>query len=160
MQNRTTLGVTGRSKLNQRSAQLVCRKMAAHIAGYPSEGLVGISCLARGADQLFADAILERGGRLEVIAPSVDYFDLVTNPQDRARCSDYLERATSVHTMPVQHAGPAAYLAASELLVDRCDRLIAVWDGGDSSGTAEAVAYARSIGREVTVIWPEGANRL
>ncbi|MFF0265221.1 hypothetical protein [Kribbella sp. NPDC004536] len=156
----TTLGVTGHSRLSERGAQLVYRALAAHIAGYPREGLVGISCLARGADQLFAEAILDRGGRLEVIAPSVDYFDLVTDPQDRARCSDYLERAASVHTMPVQHAGSAAYLAASELLVERCDRLIAIWDGEDSSGTAEAVAYARSIGRETTVIWPDGAERL
>lgn len=155
----TTLGVTGHSKLNERGAQLVYRDLAAHVARYSSEELVGISCLARGADQLFADAVLERGGRLEVIAPSLDYFDLVTDPQARARCSQYLERAESVHTMPIPHAGPAAYLAASELLVDRCDKLLAIWDGGHSSGTAEAVTYARSIGREVTIIWPAGAAR-
>src|SRR5690242_7321657 len=115
----TTLGVTGHSRLSERGAQLVHRDLTAHIANYASEELVGITCLARGADQLFADAILERDGRLEIIAPSADYFDLVTDPQDRARCSQYLERAASVHTMPIPHAGPAAYLAASELVVDR-----------------------------------------
>jgi hypothetical protein len=72
---------------------------------------------------------------LKVIAPSADFFDVVTDEHERARCTVYLERAVSVHTMPVPHAAPAAYLTASELLVDRCDRLLAVWDGEDSSGT-------------------------
>lgn len=156
----TTLGVTGHSKLSEHGAELVYRELVEHMAGYPAEQLVGITCLARGADQLFAEAILDRGGRLEIIAPSVDYFDLISDERSRARCTAFLERAASVHTLPHPHAGAAAYLAASELLVDRCDRLIAVWDGGDSSGTADAVAYARSLGREVTVVWPEGAERL
>lgn len=156
----TTLGVTGHSRLSERSSELVRRDLVERVAEHPAEELVGITCLARGADQLFAEVILERGGRLEIIAPSVDYFDLITDGAARARCLHFLERAASVQTLPYPHAGAAAYLAASEMLVDRCDRLLAVWDGGDSSGTADAVAYARSHGREVIVIWPEGAERL
>ncbi|TCC59687.1 hypothetical protein E0H73_24005 [Kribbella pittospori] len=156
----TTLGVTGHSQLSERGAELVYRDLVEHVAGYPAEELVGITCLARGADQLFADAILDRGGRLEIIAPSIDYFDHISDEQQRARCTAFRQRAASVHTLPHAHAGSAAYLAASELLVDRCDRLIAVWDGGDSSGTADAVAYARSLGREITIVWPEGAERV
>jgi hypothetical protein len=89
----------------------------------------------------------------------VDYFDVITNPRARARCDDLLARADSVRTLPYPKAGKAAYQAASEELVDRCGALIAVWDGGDSSGTADAVAYAKERGREVIVLWPAGASR-
>jgi hypothetical protein len=55
-------------------------------------------------------------------------------------------------------AGSDAYQAASEDIVDRCDVLIAVWDGGESSGAAGAVSYARDR-RDVIVVWPSGASR-
>ncbi|MDM4719304.1 hypothetical protein QTQ03_06720 [Micromonospora sp. WMMA1363] len=37
--------------------------------------LIGLSCLADGADQLFAAAVLEHGGSLEVVAPATEYRD-------------------------------------------------------------------------------------
>ncbi|EDY51731.1 hypothetical protein [Streptomyces clavuligerus] len=57
---------------------------------------------------------------------------------------------------------PQARQAGNELLVDRCDELVAVWDGLPArgfGGTADAVAYARRTNTPVTVLWPEGASR-
>lgn len=34
-----------------------------------AEGLVGVSCLAKGADQLFAQAVLDRGARSTSCSP-------------------------------------------------------------------------------------------
>ena len=53
-------------------------------------------------------------------------------------------------------------MAAGRLLVERSDRLIAVWDGLPArgpGGTADVVAYARALSRPVTVLWPQGAHR-
>jgi hypothetical protein len=53
-------------------------------------------------------------------------------------------------------------MAASEALVARSDRLVAVWDGepsGGWGGTADVVAHARGTGIPVQVIWPSGARR-
>ncbi len=61
--------------------------------------------------------------------------------------------------MDFEKSGPAAYFAASRYLVDHCDVLIAVWDGSTSSGTADAVAYARDRDRQIIVVWPDGAER-
>jgi hypothetical protein len=47
-------------------------------------------------------------------------------------------------------------------MVDRADRLIAVWDGLPArayGGTADVVQYARHKGTPVTVVWPQGAYR-
>lgn len=35
--------------------------------------LVGVSCIARGADSVFAQVVLDVGGRLEVVLPSRNY---------------------------------------------------------------------------------------
>ena len=121
-----------------------------------------MTCLARGADQAFADAVLELGGALDVVAPASDYFSGISDPASRERCEAYLVAAASMVTMPHETAGPAAYLCASRYLIDRCDLLFAVWDGSPatgSGGTADAVAYARERGRSIVVVWPEGAER-
>jgi len=65
-------------------------------------------------------------------------------------------------TMRYENAGAAAYLAASQYLIDRCDLLVAVWDGSPptgSGGTADAVAYAREQGRSTVRVWPAGTQR-
>jgi hypothetical protein len=53
-------------------------------------------------------------------------------------------------------------MAASMLMIDTADELIAVWDGQPArgyGGTADVVAYARRRGKPVHVIWPDGAER-
>ncbi len=40
---------------------------------YAHDQLVGVSCIAKGSDTLFAEAVLEAGGRLVVVLPSQDY---------------------------------------------------------------------------------------
>ena len=42
--------------------------------------LIGVSCLAPGADIVFAEEILSRGSRLKVILPSADYRNTAIHP--------------------------------------------------------------------------------
>lgn len=73
-----------------------------------------------------------------------------------------IANACDVHFMPFQTSGREAYMAASETLVTRSDRLLAVWDGkpsGGLGGTADVVAHARHVGVPVEVVWPTGARR-
>ena len=151
------VGVTGRSRLAEESVEPVRRAMFEFLRPRAEE-LVGMTCLARGADQVFADVVLELGGALAVVVPAEDYFTSITDPASRERCGGYLDAATSTVTVDFEESGPAAYLAASRYLVDRCDVLLAVWDGGGGSGTADAVSYARDRGRPVVVIRPDAAR--
>lgn len=155
------VGVTGHSNLTDRSIEIVRHEMIDRLRSR-SDGLVGMTCLARGADQAFADAVLELGGVLEVVVPASDYFTAISDPVSRERCDEYLRVASGTVTMPHETSGPAAYLSASKYLIDRCDVLLAVWDGSPPTGgggTADAVAYARELGRTIDVVWPEGVVR-
>jgi hypothetical protein len=146
------IGVTGHIRLTAQSFPLIRRAIAEALAGYDT--FVGVSCLAGGADTIFAEVVLERGCALEAVLPSADYRS--------PRLAALTRRAGKVTTLPFAHAGPQAYAAANDFLVDSCDELFAVWDGQpgvDRGSTASLVAAARSRGLPVRVIWPEGARR-
>jgi hypothetical protein len=59
--------------------------------------------------------------------------------------------------MPFETSSRAAYLAASEAMLDRCDLLLAVWNGSPSrrvGDTADVIAKARERHLPVEVLWP------
>jgi hypothetical protein len=151
------IGVTGHTNLTTASLEVVGSAVRAALASVAD--LSGVTCLARGADQVFAEAVLELGGTLHVVLPAADYR---SDQDDLASFDALLDRAATVHTMPFPRSGPAAYMAASEHMLARIDTLLAVWDGFPSAGyggTADVVRAARERGLPVTVVWPPGAAR-
>lgn len=58
------IGITGHRGLNEQTTQYVTAELTAALAQYPADDLTGVSCLADGADSIFAAAVLARGGRL------------------------------------------------------------------------------------------------
>ena len=152
------IGLTGHSTITDPTAVLIHNEIM-KILRPAAYCLVGMTCLARGADQVFAEAVLEVGGALSVVVPARDYFSQIKDQASLERCQRYLMSAATSITMDNETSGPDAYLEASRYLVDHCDLLLAVWDGSSSSGTSDAVVYAQQRGRAVSVIWPDGAVR-
>ncbi|MFI5617512.1 hypothetical protein [Streptomyces sp. NPDC051567] len=158
----TVIAVTGHMDLAEESVPVVREALAALLGPYTEEGLTGVSCIAKGADALFADAVLSLGGRLVVVVPSQDYREAKVKPGHAAEFDRLRQAAAEVVVMPYAEADRAAYEAANSELLRRADRLVAVWDGQPSSGrggTADTVAQARASGKPVTVVWPEGTAR-
>jgi hypothetical protein len=156
------IGVTGHSNLSAESSQLVFDGLRDALEPHAGDGLRGITCLAAGADQLFARAIVSLGGQYDVILPAPDYRDNVVKSDNLADFDALIAKADDVQFMPFETSGREAYMAASEALVTRSDRLLAVWDGkpsGGLGGTADVVSHARRAGVPVEVIWPAGASR-
>lgn len=156
------VGITGHMNLTPATTSLIREVLRERLARHPREGLTGLSCLARGADSVFADVVLDLGGRLEVFLPSADYRQAKVEPDHATQFDALLRAAVVVHTMPFAHAGRAAYEAANEALLSSCDSLIAVWDrhpAQDRGGTGAVVETARARGLLVEVVWPEGAAR-
>ena len=121
-----------------------------------------MSCIASGADSIFAEVVLDLGGKLEVILPAADYRERKVKPEHAERFDTLIRRASSVRIMPHEISNRDAYQAANDALINSSDRLIAVWDGAsaaDKGGTAAVVHDATSRGLPVEIIWPEGAER-
>lgn len=155
------IGVTGHTNLTADSVPLVAEAIdvvLAEVTGPVTE----VSCLARGADQVFAGVVLDLGHRLEVVLPAADYRERKVEPDDRDRFEQLIGRATHVETLPFTTSGRAAYAAAGDRVLSGIERLIAVWDGtppDGRGGTGDTVRLTRERGLPVTVVWPAGARR-
>ncbi|MEV0847026.1 hypothetical protein AB0J21_14310 [Streptomyces sp. NPDC049954] len=158
----TTYAVTGHMDLTDDTARLV-RTALKSLFEADSGNLVGVSCIAAGADSLFAEELLAAGGRLIVVLPSRDYRETKVKPGHAATFDSLIRAASEVVVMTHATANRTAYEAANGELLRRGDRLVAVWDGappsGEGGGTADTVAQARAEGLEVVVVWPGGARR-
>ncbi|TDD42588.1 hypothetical protein [Saccharopolyspora elongata] len=155
------IGITGHSNLPAASVPLVREALAAALSVY-REGLAGVTCLARGADQIFARAVLDVGGSFEVVLPAADYRERKVKPDNAAEFDELIGKASQVRTMPFDESNRDAYMAASEHVLGSVDAMLAVWDGrpsGGYGGTGDVVQAARERGIPVTVVWPAGAER-
>lgn len=156
----TRIGVSGHQRIPAAVVSQIVPQVRQLIAKQPTP-LIGYSSLAAGADQLVAQLVIDAGGDLHAVIPAAGYdttFDDDTLPTYRA----LLAAATTVTELPFTEPSEKAYDAAGHYVVDHSDILLALWDGEPSrglGGTADAVAYARSIGRAVHVVWPDGVTR-
>jgi hypothetical protein len=157
------VGMTGHQGLPARTAELVTAALREVLGAY-APGLVGVTMLGPGADQLFARVVLELGGALYVVQPTTgrQYRDSFEDPEARRGYDELYARAGYFEALEYTESTEQAHMDAGRVVVERSTVLVAVWDGEPSrglGGTADVVAYARQRGVPVTVIWPEGATR-
>ncbi|WP_345585115.1 hypothetical protein [Streptomyces prasinosporus] len=159
----TTMAVTGHMDLTEGSLTLVRAALDRLLAPYRGRDLAGVSCLAPGADSVFAQAVLAAGGRLVAVVPSRNYRADVVDEGHAPLFDRLLAAADEVIVLPHTTADRHAYAAANAELLRRADRLVAVWNGeppsGRGGGTADAVLAARAAAVPVDVVWPDGASR-
>ncbi|ELP65632.1 hypothetical protein ACKI1I_28620 [Streptomyces turgidiscabies] len=157
------LAVTGHMDLTDDTTDLVRSALSELLRRYADGNLVAVSCLAEGADSLFAEAALAADGRLVAVIPSRDYRRRHVHADYAPLFDHLLDVADEVVVLPYESAGREAYEAANAVLLERAERLVAVWNGegpsGKGGGTADAVLAAREQGIPVDVVWPAGAAR-
>jgi hypothetical protein len=118
--------------------------------------LEGWTSLAAGADQVFANAILVRGGTLVAVIPIVQYERFFTRPEDLQeyrRLHDASQRVIQLDDPESNRA----FLSAGRRIVEECTLVFAIWDGKpsrDVGGTGDIVAYAQSLGRTIYAFNP------
>src|ERR1700733_3039126 len=158
------VGVTGHRTLeNPASVTAAVREALGQVKtmapSLPGGGLVlvVVSALAEGADRLVAEEVLaEPGARLEAALPLpvADYLRDFDDEDSRRQFSELLGRASRTWIAPAAPSRDEAYERAGCYVVDRCDVLVALWDGEAArgrGGTAALVAYARD--RNVPLMW-------
>lgn len=121
--------------------------------------LVGVSSIARGADTLFAQAILALSFPWRALLPA----SLAELRQDFTaeewQCREQLlARATEIQVRGRAAGRDEADLECGLDTVDQADLLIAVWDerpAAEPGGTGDIVTYARGVGKPLIIINPE-----
>lgn len=156
----TVLGVTGHQNIPEEAMSHVLAGIQDTIRQH-GDGPIGVCSLASGADQIFAQAILDADGVLHVVIPS-ERYDETFDPDDLLSYHRLLSAAKEVETLSHPEPTEEAFLDAGHRVADSCDLLIAVWDGQPAKGvggTGDVVRYAETAGRRVVIIWPHGVTR-
>lgn len=157
----TKLGISGHQVIPPLAFATV-RQEISRILGEVDKPLVGVSSLAAGADQVFAEEVLASGGVLHLVIPSHKYEDSFASRAALAAYKRFLVAAEQVEYLGFREPSETAFLAAGKRVVDLSEILLAVWDGQSArglGGTADIVDYAQRSGKDVRVIWPTGVRR-
>jgi hypothetical protein len=155
------IGITGHQRLEDETAwEWVTDALTEAVMAIPRP-LIGLSSLAAGADQLFAQIVLKNGGALEATIPFPAYRERFENDLDARRYDALLAQAAQVEILPARSSDQESYLAAGRRIVDRSAAILAVWNrrpAADVGGTSDVVQYAMSVGRPLTIFDP--VNRI
>ncbi|MGM9471320.1 hypothetical protein ACS5PJ_04895 [Pseudarthrobacter sp. YS3] len=156
----TIVGITGHQSIPDVARQYILDGVREILSMQPTP-LVGLSSLAAGADQLFAYEVLAAGGDLHAVIPSKHYEETFSEV-DRSCYFKLRNRATEIKILDYEAPSEEAFDAAGRTITERCDIMIAIWDGKAArgqGGTGDAVEHARSNGKPVHIIWPAGVTR-
>ena len=161
---RLRIGVTGHRRLeNEEALAGQVRRALQRIrelvptSPYTPLLLTIVSPLAEGADRLVAREVLkDEQAALEapLPLPREEYLRDFESIESKREFDSLLARAKAVTEFTPCGSREEAYERVGRYVVDRCDVLIALWDGETSrgqGGTAEIVDYARQ--RRLPLIW-------
>jgi hypothetical protein len=154
------IGFTGHQGLTPQTSILIGTAIDEYLAEL--DHVIGICSLAEGADQLFAECVLNGSNQLLVIVPSFNYEKTFYSFPVRQNYHQLLTRAVEVIQLAFLEPSEEAFYAAGLRVVAESERMIAVWDGlpsGGLGGTADIVSLAEQMGKSVERIWPAGASR-
>lgn len=150
------LGITGHQSLEDSQGwDWVKAEMEDLLTKLP-EPIIGITCLAVGADSLFAKIVLQHSGSIEAVLPFPGY-ELKLQAHERDEHRRLLERASRVTTLRRQSTDEESYFEAGKRVVDLADLLIAVWNSKPAKGlggTADIVEYAKQRRKAIVHLDP------
>src|SRR5215213_7736301 len=128
------VGITGHQRLEEPARWGWVRRELDSLLDSLTLPLIGITSLAVGTDQLFADAVLQRGGSLEIVIPFAGYEFTFSEEHDRQEYLRLLRHALKQEVLQKHGSDEEAYLASGKRMVDQSELLIAVWDGRPAIG--------------------------
>lgn len=111
--------------------------------------------MARGCDLYFAEAVLKLKGeglpiRLEAVLPCPEQA-MGWPREDADRYESILLECDAVYLLQQRYTD-GCMLRRNRAMLDRCQRLISVWDGS-RGGTGASVRYAVQKGVQIDALW-------
>lgn len=139
----------GRSRWGRMSDLCSCGEMRCGTVSYATETISG---MALGVDQWAAEICVELGVPFTAAVPFVGQESRWPEESQR-RYQLLLQKAYNVVVVSPGGYHPWKMQARNEWMVDRCDLLVAFWDGS-GGGTANCVEYAQRVGRQIWRVDP------
>nr|WP_203631728.1 hypothetical protein [Streptomyces halstedii] len=155
------IAVVGHRDLSNRTLELVEAELRTRLERL-AEGAAALVRAGSGLPLVFGRAARETGRKLTVLLPAQGVVPAPLPEPDRLAAGELLVLAEQVRLLAFDPADRDACVGADERLVKESGTLFAVWDGSHSNGrdaTAHLVAFARTRGIPVEVVWPEGSVR-
>ncbi len=106
------IAITGHRGLSGPTERLVDKAIREQLAAHTDGDLIGVSNLVDGADQLFAQAVLDAGGQLQVIVPAAQYRNGLPE-SSHATCDKLLAKASRVDRLNRVESTEQAHMEAS-----------------------------------------------
>ncbi|WP_416959381.1 DUF834 domain-containing protein [Streptomyces sp. Agncl-13] len=157
------IAVVGHADLAPWTLALLEEELRARLARCAEAGRTGLVRVGQGLPVAFGRAAQQAGLALVAVVPTLNRVPALLRERDRRATGELLLLSQQVRLVEYDPADRDACVRADERLLRACARVVAIWDGTASNGrdsTAHLVAYARSRGIDVEVVWPDGAERL
>ena len=116
----------------------------------------GYTCLATGADELFAELLKQNNIRYTAVIPCANYETTF----EHSVLQNFLflkHNASKLIELKYTQPSEKAFNEAGKLVVDNSEILFAVWDGEEAEGlggTGDIVKYAKSKNRKIIHLNP------
>ncbi len=118
---------------------------------------IGITSLAIGADQLYAEVLRKAHIPYIAVIPSNEYATTFQNTNDLERYQELLRGASERVQLPFEKPSETAFYEAGKQIANLSDMLLAIWNGLPAKGlggTGDIVKYSISIKRPVVHLNP------
>ncbi|MGW0769481.1 hypothetical protein [Streptomyces sp. NPDC002676] len=155
------IAVVGHPDLAASTLALLEEELRSRLADFARAGRVGLVRAGKGLPLAFGRAARKAGLALVTVLPSCNGVPAYVAEPDRKAAGELLLLSQQVRLVEYDPDDRTSCISTQEGLLRSCARVLAVWDGSPSNGrdaTAHLVAYARSHGVEVEVLWPQGAE--
>jgi hypothetical protein len=119
--------------------------------------IMGVTSLAIGADQLFAEVLLEIRAEIFAVIPFTGYERTFENETDLRNYLRFMNSASRIEILTPSASDEQAYLRAGERVVDVSELLVAIWNGEEArglGGTKDIVDYAMFLDKPLVQFNP------
>jgi hypothetical protein len=116
------VAISGHRGLPDATTRLIAEAIGVALQDYGG-AMTGLSCLADGAYQIFARAVLDSGGEIEAVIPAKEYREGLPAGA-LAEYDALLAKAETVHALPFTESTSESHMAASEFMIDHAEVLV------------------------------------
>lgn len=151
--------VTGHRNIPADQIDYVKASLRREIEKAVEDGFTGfMSGFADGVDQYFAEIVID----LQKDNPDLHLFAAIpirqrlTSLQKKQKTKEMLDRCTDIAVIREDYH-PSVYSHRNRYMVEKSDRVIAVYDGREKGGTVGTIRFAHTLRKELREI-PVGAE--